>query len=83
MTLEKTIKDIQAQNAQLQEMFLNISKGQEEVKALLTRGLTMGNPEGTKDDQLERLQTEIAIMKVQMMGQLVGQMALIQNMAQR
>ena len=42
----------------------------------------MGNPEGNKDDQLERLQTEIAIMKVQMMGQLVGQMALIQNLAQ-
>ena len=40
------------------------------------------NPEGTKDDQLEWLQTEIAVMKVQMMGQLVGQMALIQNLAQ-
>ena len=43
--------------------------------------MVMGNPEGTKDDQLEQLQTEIAIMKIQMMGQLVGQMALIQNLA--
>ena len=72
MALEKTIKDIQAQNAQLQEMFLNLSKGQEEVKSLLTRGTTMGNPDDNKNDQLEWLQTEIAIMKVQMMGQLVG-----------
>ena len=42
----------------------------------------MGNPEDNKDDQLERLQTEIATMKIQMMGQMVGQMALIQNLAQ-
>ena len=82
MALEKTIKDIKAQNAQLQEMFLNLSKGQQEVKSLLTRGMIMGNPEGNKDDQLELLRTEIAIMKIQMMGQLVGQMALIQNLAQ-
>ena len=68
MALEKTIKDIQAQNAQLQEMFLNLSKGQEEVKSLLTRGMITGNPEGNKDDQLELLRTEIAIMKIQMMG---------------
>ena len=50
MALEQTIKDIQAQNAQLWEMFLNLSKGKEEVKALLTRGMIMGNPEGNKDD---------------------------------
>ena len=80
--MEQTVKYIQAQNVQLQEMFLNLSKGQEEVKAILTKGMTMGNPEGNKDDQLERLQTKIAIMKVQMMGQLMGQMALIQNLAQ-
>ena len=82
MALEKTIKDIQDQNAQLQEMFLNLSKGQEEVKALLTRGMVIGNPEGIRNDQLEGLQIEMAIMKIQMMGQLVGQMALIQNLAQ-
>ena len=80
--LELTIKDIQAQNAQLQEMFLNLSEGQEEVKTLHTRGMIMGKPGDDKDDQLERLQTEIAIMKIQMMGQLVEQMALIQNLAQ-
>ena len=64
MALEQTIKDIQTQSAQLQEIFLNLSKGQEEVKALLSRGMIMGNPEDNKDDQLERLQTEMAIMKV-------------------
>ena len=63
-------------------MFLNLSKGQEEVKELLTRGMTKKNPEDNQDDQLERLQTEMETMKIQMMGQLVGQMALIQNMAQ-
>ena len=64
MALEKTIKDIQTQNAQLQEMFLNLFKGKEEVKAFLARGMVMKNPEDNKDDQLERLQTEMATMKV-------------------
>ena len=61
---------------------MNLSKGQEEVKALLTRGMIMGNSRDERYDRLERLQTEIAIMKDQMMGQLVGQMTLIQNLAQ-
>ena len=81
MDLEQTIKDIQTQNAQLQELFLNLSKGREEVKALLIRGMIMGNPRDNKDDQLEQLQTKMATMKIQVMGQLVGQMALIQNLA--
>ena len=81
MALERTVKDIQDQNAQLQEMFLNLSQGQEEVKALLTRGMVLGNPGGIRNDQLEGLQIEMATMKIQMMGQLVGQMALIQNLA--
>ena len=82
MALERTVEDIQTQNAQLQEMFLNLSKGQEEVKALLTRGMVLGNPGGIRNDQLEGLQIEMETMKIQMMGQLVGQMALIQNLAQ-
>ena len=64
MALEQTIKDIQAQNAQLQEIFLNLSQGQEEVKALLTRGMVLGNPGGIRDDQLEGLQIELATMKI-------------------
>ena len=83
MALERTVKDIQDQNAQLQEMFLNLSQGQEEVKALLTRGMVLGNSSNVRNDQLEELQIELATMKIQMMGQLVGQMALIQDLAQR
>ena len=83
MALERTVKDIQDQNAQLQEMFLNLSQGQEEVKALLTRGMVQGNSSNARSDQLEELQFELATMRIQMMGQLVGQMALIQDLAQR
>ena len=68
MAPEQTIKDVQAQNAQLREMFLNLSQGQEEVKALLTRGMVLGNPGGIRNDQLEGLQIELATMKIQMMG---------------
>ncbi|XP_050874331.1 transcription factor ABORTED MICROSPORES isoform X1 [Lathyrus oleraceus] len=35
MDLEQIVKDLHAQNAQLQKMILNLSKGQEELKALL------------------------------------------------
>ena len=64
-------------------MFLNLSLGQEEVKALLTRGMVLGNSGSVRNDQLEELQIEMETMKIQMMGQLVGPMALIQDMAQR
>ena len=50
MALEQTIKSIQIQNAQLQDMFLNLSKGQEKVKVLLTRGVITGNPGDDRDD---------------------------------
>ena len=81
MALKHTIKDLQTQNAQLQEIFLNLSKGQEELKALLIKSMTKKDPEDNRDGQLEQLQTEMATMKIQMMGQMVGQMALIQNLA--
>ena len=38
MALEKTIKDLQSHNAQFQQMFLNLAKGQEDLKALFTKG---------------------------------------------
>ena len=38
MTLEQTVKDLQTQNAQFQEMFLNLAKGQEELKELVVNG---------------------------------------------
>ena len=77
MALEQTVRNLQVQDAQFKEMFLNLSKGQEELKALLTESMTKKNPEDNKDDQLEQLQAEMAMMRIQMMGQ----MALIQNLA--
>ena len=35
MALEQTVKDLQAQNAQFQQMFLDMAKGQEDLKTLL------------------------------------------------
>lgn len=37
MALEQTVKDLQAQNAQFQELILNLSKGQDELKTLLAK----------------------------------------------
>ena len=37
MALEQNVKDIQAQNAQFQEMFTNLVQGQEDLKKLVTR----------------------------------------------
>ena len=34
MSSEQSIKDLQAQNAQFQQMFVNLAKGQEDLKAL-------------------------------------------------
>ena len=63
IALEQTIKDIQIQNTQLQEMFLNLSKGQEEVKAFLTRGMVIGDPEGTKDGASCQINGKVATSK--------------------
>ena len=38
MDLEQTVKDLQAQNAQFQQVLLNLAKGQEDLKALFTKG---------------------------------------------
>src|SRR4051812_34759398 len=37
MNLEQSVKDLQAQNGQFQKLILNLSKGQDELKALLTK----------------------------------------------
>ena len=83
MALERTVKDIQDQTAQLQEMFLNLSLGQEEMKALLTKGLVQENSNNARSDQLGELQFDLTTLRIQVMGQLVGQMALIQDFSQR
>ena len=77
MALEPTMKDLQSQNAQLQQLILNLFKGQEELKAFLTKDMKRKNLEDIKDDQLEQLQAEVTKMKIQMNGQTT----LIQNLA--
>src|SRR3954467_2951843 len=37
MNLEQSVKDLQAQNAEFQALILNLSKGQDELKTLLTK----------------------------------------------
>ena len=37
MALEQTVKDLQAQNSQFQQMLLNLAKGQEDLKTLFTK----------------------------------------------
>src|ERR1051325_7398698 len=37
MALEQTVKDLQAQNAQFQEMFINLVQGQEDLKKLINK----------------------------------------------
>ena len=37
MALEQIDKDLQAQNTQVLQFFLNLAKGQEELKALITK----------------------------------------------
>ena len=40
MALEQIVKDLQAQNAQFQQMFLALAKGQEDLKALIIKEKT-------------------------------------------
>ena len=58
-------------------MFLNLSKGKEELKALLIGNLTKKHPNNNKDDQVEQLQAEIERIRTQM----ISQMDLIQSLA--
>ena len=37
MSSEQSIKDLQAKNAQFQQMFINMAKGQEDLKALILK----------------------------------------------
>ena len=75
MTLQQDTRDLQ--ETQFREIFLNLSKGQEELKTLLVGNLVKKSPEENKDEWLEQLQAEFSAMKTQMLGQ----MALIQGLA--
>ena len=63
MALQQYKRDLQTQEAQFMEMFLNLSKGQEELKALLAGNLAKKSPEDNKDERLEQLQAEVEAMR--------------------
>ena len=50
MALKHNDRDIQTQDAQFKEMFLNLSKGKEELKALLNGNSINKHPDNNKDD---------------------------------
>ena len=77
IALKQDNKDLQTQEAQFREIFLNLSKGQEELKTLLVGNLVKKSPEDNKDEQLKQLQAEVEAMRIQMLWQ----MALIQGLA--
>ena len=62
--------DLQTQEAQFREIFLNLAKGQEELKTLLVGNLVKKSPEDNKDEQLKQLQAELGVMRTQMLGQI-------------
>ena len=45
MSLKQNDRDLQTQDAQFKEIFLNLSKGQVEFKALIAGNTTKKNPE--------------------------------------
>ena len=78
MAFQQDNQDLQTQEAQFRDIFLNLSKGQEELRTLLMGNLVKKSPEDNKDERLKHLQAEVDAMKTQMLGQ----RALIQGLAQ-
>ena len=77
MALQQDNQDLHTQETQFREMFLNLSKGQEELRTLLVDNLVKKSLEDNKDERLEQLQAELGAIKTQMLGK----MALIQGLA--
>ena len=79
MSFQQDNRDLQTQEAQFRDIFLNLSKGKEELKTFLVGNLVKKSPEDNKDERLEQLQVEVRAIRTQMLEQ----MALIQGIAQR
>ena len=77
MASQQDNQGLHAQETQFREIFLSLSKGQEELRTLLMGNLAKKSPEDDKDEQMKRLQAEVDTMRTQMLGQ----MALIQGLA--
>ena len=77
MAFQQGNQGLHAQETQFREIFLSLSKGQEELRTVLMGNLAEKSPEDDKDERLKRLQAEVDTMKTQMLGQL----DLIQSLA--
>ena len=76
MACQQDNQDLHAQETPFREIFLSLSKGQDELRTLLMGNLAKKSPKDDKDERLKRLQAEVDIMRTQMLGQ----MALIQGL---
>ena len=74
MALKQDNKNLQ--ETQFREIFLNLSKGREELKTVLVGNLVKKSTEDNKDERLEQMQAEVEAMRTQ----ILGQMALIQGL---
>ena len=77
MASQQDNQDLHVQESQFREIFLCLSKVQEELRTLLMGNLIRKSPEDDKDEQLKCLQVEVDTLKTQMLGQ----RALIQGLA--
>ena len=59
MAFQQDNQDLHTQETQFREIFLNLSKGQEELRTLLMGNLVKKSPEDNKDEQLEQQQAEV------------------------
>ena len=79
MASQQDNQDLYAQETRFKAILLNLSKGQEELRTLLMGTLVRNSSEDDKDERLKHLQAEVDTMRTQMLGQ----MTLIQDLAQR
>ena len=68
MASQQDNQGLHAQETQFREIFLNLFKGQEELRTLLMGTLVRNSPEDDKDERLKRLQAEVDTMRTQMLG---------------
>ena len=70
MALQQDNQDLHTQETQFREIFLSLSKGQEELRTLLMGNLVKKSPEDSKDERLKHLQAEVDAMRTQMLGKI-------------
>ena len=68
MAFQPDNQDLQTREAQFRDVFLNLSKGREELKTLPVGNLVKKSPEENKEKRLEQLQAELGAMKTHMLG---------------